>query len=357
MRAVVRGLLSEVGLAIFPPIGWQIRIVAQRRCLGLLFCARLRACTPGDVGRLAPCAPSTSCHRAVIEPDDIAERVELQLRQLASIADPEIVKRQVCERDPLELVDLVAERLEHSMDLTMLAFMDRDPEPGVLALTGQDLDLGGHRDRAVVERDALAQRIDAVAVEPAVNLDVIRLGHVVAGREQARRELAVVGQEQHALGIEVEATDRLDRDWQVRQVIHHRGATAVVGHGGDAALGLVEQDIEIVEGGDGFAVDQHGVVVRIDLRAEHGDDLAVHLHATGDDQLLGLAACGDPGGREIPLQADRGGHRLPATPRPVRCVPPRPPHHRGRRRARPRRSRRHPSRRVPQADRDRRSPP
>jgi len=64
----------------------------------------------------------------------------------------------------------------------------------------------------------------------------------------------------------------------------------------------------VVERDDGFAVDQHGVLVGIDLRAEHGHDLAVHLHAASDDQILGLAARGDPGRSEIPLQTDRGAH-------------------------------------------------
>jgi len=46
------------------------------------------------------------------------------------------VERQRRERDALKLVDLKAERFDHPVDLAMLAFMDRDAEPGVLALAG-----------------------------------------------------------------------------------------------------------------------------------------------------------------------------------------------------------------------------
>src|SRR5262249_38514844 len=105
--------------------------------------ARLVSRTARNVGVLAACPPATARPRAVSEADGIAQFVELVLRQLARVADPQIVKRQVRERDPLQLVDAVAERFEHAMDLALLALEDRDREPGVLALAGQHRDLGG----------------------------------------------------------------------------------------------------------------------------------------------------------------------------------------------------------------------
>ena len=308
--AAGRRSLAGVGIAIVPRVVLPICIDNERRCLGLLLGPRLRACAPRNVGCFTLGVPPASRNRAVVQADGISKCVELLLGQLTRVADPEVVERQVCEGDPLELVDLEAERLDHPVDLAMLAFVDRDAEPRVLALAGQDLDLGGHRDGAIVERDAIAQRLDVVALEPAVNLDVIGLRDVIRWREQARRELAVVGQQQHAFGVEIEATDRLHRYRQVRQIVHHRRPAAVVGHGGDAAFGLIEQHVKMIEGDDRLAVHQDRVVVGVDLRAEHGHDRAVHLHAAGDDQILGLATCGDPSGREIPLQADRGTHRL-----------------------------------------------
>jgi hypothetical protein len=186
--------------------------------------------------------------------------------------------------------------------------VESDAEPGVLAFTRKDLHLGGHGRCTVVERDALAQRSELLAGEVAVYLDVIGLRHVVAGREQASSQLAVIGQEQDAFGIEVESTDRLHGDRKVRKVVHHRRSPAVVADRGDAALGLVEQHVEVVERDDSFTVHLHGVAVGVDLGAEHSHDLVVHLHATCDDQLLCLAACGNPGSGEVPLQADRRAH-------------------------------------------------
>lgn len=268
---------------------------------GLGFGSLLGARAARDIAGLALGAPSPAGDRAVVEADQVAQRVELLLIELAGITDPQVVKREGRKRDALELVDLVAERLDHAVDLAVLALVDRDAEPGVLALAGQDLDLGWHGGGAVVKHDALAQRIDLAAIELAVDLDVVGLGHVAAWREQAGGQLAIVGEQQHAFGIEVEPTDRLDRHGQVRQVVHHRRASAIVGHGCDAGLGLIEQDIEVVERDGGLAIDQHIVLVGIDLGAEHGHDLAVDLDAARDDQLLGLAARGDTSGGEVPL--------------------------------------------------------
>jgi hypothetical protein len=153
---VGRRSLAGLGITCVPRFGLPIRIKTERLGLGLLLRSRLRTCAPWDIGRFTLRVPPASRHRAVIEPHEIAKRVELLLRQLARVADPEVVKRQVCERDPLELVDLEAERFDHPVDLAMLALVDRDAEPRVLALAGKDLDLGGHRGRAIVERDAIA---------------------------------------------------------------------------------------------------------------------------------------------------------------------------------------------------------
>jgi hypothetical protein len=279
-----------------------------RSSFGLGLGARLRPCAPRDVGILALSAPAAARDCAVIEPDHVAQLVELLLRQLACVTDAKIVEREVGKRHALELVDLEAERLDHPVDLAVLALVDGDAEPGVLALGGQDLDLGRQRGRAIVERDTVAQRPDELASQLAVDLDVVGLGHMTRRREQPRRELAVVGEQQDALAVEVEAADRLHRDRQVRQIVHHRRPAAIIGHSRDAGLWLVEQDIEVVEGHHGLVIHQHGVVLGIDLGPEDVGDLAVHLHPARHDQLLGLAARGDPGGRKVPLQADRRTH-------------------------------------------------
>jgi hypothetical protein len=287
-------------------VGFAIRFHLGANGFGLF--ARLRPRAPRDVGLLAIGAPLAASDGRVIEADRVAKVVELELRELACVTDAQVVERQVRERHALQLVDLVAERFDHAMDLAVLAFVDRDAEPRVLRFAREALDLGGERRRAVVERDAFAQCLQVVLRELAVHFDVIGLGHVRGGREKTRGELAVVREKKDTLGIEVEAADRFDGDGKIRQIVHHRRTTAIVGDRGDASLRLVEQNVEVVERHDGLPIDQDLVDIGVDLGAEHGDDLAVDLHAAGGDEVFGFTARRYAGGREVPLQADRVRH-------------------------------------------------
>jgi len=142
------------------------------------FRTRLGARTTRNIRLLATHPPPPTRDRAVIETDEVAQLVELQLRQLARIADTQMVERQVRKGDTLELVDVVANRLDHPVNLAMLALVDRDAEPRVLRLARKNLDLGGHRHRPVVELNAVAQDLDVLGRELPVNLHVIRLRHV-----------------------------------------------------------------------------------------------------------------------------------------------------------------------------------
>ncbi len=259
------------------------------------------------IGVLAGRAPRPARAGAAIEADHLAQLVELTLGQLARVADAQAVERQVGERHPLQLGDRAAERLEHAVDLARLALVERERQPRVLAVAGQLLDLGRRGDRAVVEGDAGAQVLEVGGLDVAVDLDVIGLRHVGARGQELGRQLAVVGQEQHALAVEVEAADRRHRHRQVRQVVHHRLATAIVGHRGDAGLGLVEDDVEQLLRRHRLAVDLDVGVERVDLGAELGHHLAVDGDPAGGDQLLGLAARGDSGLGDEALQAHERG--------------------------------------------------
>jgi hypothetical protein len=287
-------------------VGRLTRLELRLRLLGLGAC--LGASAARNVGLLAVRVPPAARDLAVVEADGIAQLVELLLRELARVTDAQVVERQVRERDALELVDAVPERLDHAVDLAVLALVDRDRDPRVLALARQLLHLGGERLRPVVELDAVAQPLEVLGGQLAVHLDVIRLGHVAGRREETRRELAVVGEQQDAFRVEVEAPHRLHRHGEVRQIVHHRRPTAIVRDGGDAGLRLVEQDVERVERDDGLAIEVHLIDVGVDLGAQDGDDVAVDGDASCCDQILGFASGGNARSREVALQAHELTH-------------------------------------------------
>src|SRR5262249_28291240 len=121
-RAATSGTRASIAAASGRAVA-LVRITANRI---LCFGARLRTGAARDVGGLALGAPRTACDRAMIEADQVAQLVELLLPELARVADAQPVERQVAERDALKLVDAVTERLEHTVDLALLALVDRD---------------------------------------------------------------------------------------------------------------------------------------------------------------------------------------------------------------------------------------
>ena len=144
-------------------------------------------------------------------------------------------------------------------------------------------------------------------------------------------ELAVVGQQQQALGVGVEPPDvhqahgvRADEVPGVLVEvapgeIGDGGPPVRVGHSGDHAGGLVQHDGEHVGvGDDARAVDADDLGGRVDPHALVGDDGAVDAHAAGGDEPLAGPSGGHPGVGQDLVEALAAGHVRVARPAPGR---------------------------------------
>ena len=100
----------------------------------------------------------------------------------------------------------MADRLAHAPHLAVAALVDGDA-----AERGAHERHLGRRGQAVVELDALAQPAHAPRRRRALHLDQVLLLHAEAGVGEAMGQVAVVGEQQQALGVGVEAADREDR--------------------------------------------------------------------------------------------------------------------------------------------------
>jgi len=120
---------------------------------------------------------------------------------------------------------------------------------------------------------------------------------------QARRQVAVVGEEQQSLRLVVQAADRVDVFADANEQVDHRPAPLRVGPGRHVAGRLVEQDVALaLRRAEAAAVhaDVVGVPVGFGAHLEHR--LAVDRDPALGDQPFGGAARRHAGLREDLLQ-------------------------------------------------------
>jgi hypothetical protein len=157
--------------------------------------------------------------------------------------------------------------------------------------------------RAVLELDALAQPLADVALHRSADRGDVRLEDAVCRVLQPVREVAVVRQQEQALGVGVEASDVEEALLTVADVVLERDTAQLVVHRRDDTLGLVEGEVDAVL----VEVDPHPVDVDhlglwVDAHAELGDHLAVHLDAPLLDEVLADTPRPDTAGRHQLLQ-------------------------------------------------------
>ncbi len=176
--------------------------------------------------------------------------------------------------------------------------MQIDLEPAATILHAHDPHLGGQGLGTIVEHDAGAPSLDDGFGDFPFELDEIAFGDLAAGVQESRGELAVVGQEQRAAGLEVEASDRVEACLDARDEVGDGGAPLGVAGRGDDRAGLVHDDVDRCLGDRATTVDLDLVFEWVGACAELGDDLAVDPDTPGEQELLRVATRGDAGSGE-----------------------------------------------------------
>jgi hypothetical protein len=178
---------------------------------------------------------------------------------------------------------------EHALDLAVLALAQAHRQPDVRALLALELGL----DAAIidpVDGDAVAQRVKLLLRDLAMRADAIAPQPAGRGQLQHAGEAAVVGQQQQAFGVDVEAPDGDDARQVFRQRVEDGRPTLGVVRRGDEALGFVEEEQPGALGGaQRLAVHQH-VVGFADVVGGACQRLAVDDDAAFRDPALGVAA-------------------------------------------------------------------
>src|SRR5262245_57075415 len=141
---------------------------------------------------------------------ELLQRVHLRLVEIspASQLQPRIADRT--DRDALELIDWVADRVEHVANLPVPSFVDGDVDGRVtIAATRQQAyDACGHA--LSLDGDAAREPVEIVRVRNAQHPRLVNPGNAVPRVRQSRGEVAVIGQDQEPFGIKVQTADRID---------------------------------------------------------------------------------------------------------------------------------------------------
>jgi hypothetical protein len=184
----------------------------------------------------------------------------------------------------------VAHAVEHAPYLALSAFVDRDLEPWVGLFLSDLLDLC-RSCLAVIEINSLLKVVYLAGFENTLYLRQIGLGKFMFWVGDQVREIAVVRQDQHALGIIVKPAHGIDADLDAFQKVLDRWSSLGVGHRRDISRGLVQHNVDLwLLRIDELAVDLDMVFVRVSLGAGLGHHLAVHAHPSFGDELFRCAA-------------------------------------------------------------------
>ena len=205
-----------------------------------------------------------------------------------------------------EFDEVEMDGLEHAANLAVLAFADADDEPGVVAGVAVADDVCGEGDVAVIEHDALAEPLDAGVhvIDDAAQLGLINLCDFVARVGEQLGQFTIVGEDDGALGVPVEAADGVDAAILWRDERGDDRASLGVGGGRDVADGLVNHQVDLEALGlDAATVEVDHIFARFHRGAERLDDDAVDLDSAGFDEGLTGPSAGDTCGREIFLES------------------------------------------------------
>lgn len=154
----------------------------------------------------------------------------------------------------------------------------------------------------------LAETIEFLEGEAALDFYVIDLRKIGPGFEHGGGEIAIVGEKDEAGVSVIEGANGIYAFGKTAQEIAKRAAALRIGEGGNDFGRFVEEEIDVIFFGFDEAAGGFDLVLEgIGLGAEFGDDAAVDANLAGEDELFGVAARGDAGVGDYFLEAVEHG--------------------------------------------------
>lgn len=251
-------------------------------------------------GRPADLARSGHC----FDVDRLAQCVDLVNRQEAPFSRLKGAQGYGPEARSLQLQRRVAYRGQHQSYLALLPLVYGHAQPGVLAVAPRLLYLRGGC-LLPFNFHAIPQPLNLGMGQSPARQGAVFLVDAKTRVGESKCQVAIVGKQQQAGGIDVQPADRVDPYAALTQVcraehVEHSWPAVSIARGCHDALGFVEGNVDelLVSGrrfgrANRFAVDLDSVLFRVGPHAHFFDYLPVDLHPTLGDHLFGGPARGN----------------------------------------------------------------
>src|SRR5579871_572250 len=231
----------------------------------------------------------------------LQQACHLFLTELTPGTGVEPLQFQVAVGDARQFAHRVPYGIHHATHLAIAALEESDVQNSTLGggvvLDKREVGGGG---LAVRQLDPFREADRLLAPHKALRADAVDLGNVVAGMGETVGELAVVGEEQEARGIGVQAAYREDALLYLGNQFQYGMLRMGITDRAHVADRFVQHDVDGFGwgDGDGLAVYAERIGLRVDPGSEFADGLAVDLDPTLRYQGLAGAPRGDSGGGE-----------------------------------------------------------
>ncbi len=200
------------------------------------------------------------------------------------------------------MLDVITYGGEHFFDYVVATFAHHQFDDRIAGFVASGGNLFGNS-RAAGQVYTAAQRVQRFRRQSSFYARDVGFAYAIARVGQDVGQIAVVGHDQQAVSVFVEAAHReYPLAYASHQVEHGFAAKRIVG-GTHATCGLVEQIVDEFLARQGLAVDCNGRDLRVDLQAHLDDCFAVDADSAFGDDLFAFAAGGDPGAGENFLQS------------------------------------------------------
>src|SRR6266851_5671284 len=210
---------------------------------------------------------------------------------LLDLAFGELAQLERTVGNPDQAVHFEPEMRQHIADFAVLAFADRKHQPDIGALVA----LQRRVDRTVfdaVDFDALFQFIELALRDFAMGADAVAPQPAGVGQFEHARQPSVIGEQQLALGVEIEPANADQPRQSFRQIVEHRRPPFGIGMGGHQPARLVKHEQpRALARRQRLAVDGDDIIGG-DIERRRIDHAAVDGDAALHDPFLGVAARG-----------------------------------------------------------------